>query len=175
MLIVQKLKKIFLTALLIAAVPTLCMAEGPARSKHGTRVNAGAHANNIGGGSLRLIVQLVNPSNSTITINDIKIFRPNGTQASPNFPAALFPVPPFDLGPYEAKGFPLGVVGIAPVDFLPISTMGAFQVHTEWESTHKSTGLKSFSVVVTNTFGTGVVSKIAVEGFDIKVKKPKDD
>jgi hypothetical protein len=47
---IYNLKQIFLAALLIAVVPTLCMAEGPARSKHGTRVNAGAHANNIGGG-----------------------------------------------------------------------------------------------------------------------------
>jgi hypothetical protein len=69
----------------------------------------------------------------------------------------------------------LGAVGIAPVDFPPISTICVFQVHAEWVSEYKIIGLKSFSVVGTNIFGIGVVSKIAVEGFDLPVKKPKDD
>ncbi len=168
---VKNLKIIFLALLLAGAMPVLCMADG---KKSGTRVNTGAHAVFTNGATLRLVVQYQNPSTNPITINAIKIYRPDGTEVSPNFPAALFPVPPFDLGPYEAKGFPLGVVGINPVDFLPISTMGVFQVHTDWESKRPTNGLKSFSVVITNIPG-GEVSKHAVEGFDIKVKKPKDD
>ena len=168
MLNVQKLKKIFLAVLLIAAVPALCMADG--KKHHGTRVNAGAHADTGGGGKLRLIVQLVNPSDSTITIKDIKFFRPDGIQVFLNSPAPNFPVPPFDLGPHEARGVVLMAGGIDPVDFT-LTPNGVFQVHTEWESRHKATGLKSVSVVVTiNPFGA-VVSKIAVEGFDIKKKK----
>jgi hypothetical protein len=173
MFIVQNLKHIFLAALLMVAVPTLCMADdkGHARSKQGTRVNAGAHANPIGGGSLRLIVHLINPSDSPITIKEIKVFDPDGTQASPNFPAALFPVPPFDLGPYEAKGFSLEEAVIAPVNFPPL---GVFQVHTTWEAEKPITGLKGYSVVV-GVGPFGVVSRIAVEGFDLPDGKKESD
>jgi hypothetical protein len=85
---VKNLKRIFLALLLACAMPVLCMADG--KKHHGTRVNVGAHANTGGGGALRLIVQLVNPSDSTITIKGIKFFRPDGTEASPTF--GLLPI-----------------------------------------------------------------------------------
>jgi hypothetical protein len=91
-------------------------------------------------------------------------------------PSRSFPDPdlPFDLGPHQARGVVLMAGGIVPVDFT-LENNGVFQVHTEWESTHKATVLKSFSVVVTlDSFGA-VLSKISGDGFDIKVKKPKDD
>jgi hypothetical protein len=173
MLIVQKLKKIFLAVFITTVTTALCTTyiEAGPNVKQGTRVNAGAHANLIGGGSLRLIVHLINPSDSPITIKEIKIFDPDGTQASPNFPAALFPVPPFDLGPYETKGFSLEEAVIAPVNFPPPRV---FQVHTTWEAEKPITGLKGYSVVV-GVGPFGVVSRIAVEGFDLPAKKSKDD
>ena len=163
---VKNLKIFFLALLLVCAMPVLCMAQG--KKHHGTRVNVGAHAD-TGGGALRLIVQLVNPSDSTITITDIKFFRPDGTQVSPIFPpppSLSFPGSiPFDLGPHEARGVVLMAGGIDPVNF-SLTPNGVFQVHTEWESTRATSGLKSFSVVVTtNSFG--VVSKISGDGFDL--------
>lgn len=151
-------------------MPVLCMADGKGHhKKHGTRVNTGAHADFTNSGqTLRLVVQYLNPSNNPITINAIKIYRPDGgTPLSPN---TNFPVP-FTLGPFQAKGFALGGVGINPVFWPPV---GVFQVHTAWESERATNGLKSFSIVITN-IPSGEVSKHAIEGFDIKNKKGKDD
>ena len=171
---IHNLKKIFLAALLIAAVPALCMADdkGHARSKHGTRVNAGAHIDFLNGGTLRLVVQYLNPSSDTVTIKEIRVYRPDGSQTSPNFATAGFPVPPFDLGPFESRGFALIATGVQPVTPPP---MGVFQVHADWESRRPTNGLKSVSVIVTANSGVGVVSKIAVEGFNLPVGKPDDD
>ncbi len=62
--------------------------------------------------------------------------------------------------------------GVEPVAFV---RRGVFQVHADWESKKPTNGLKSSSIVVTINPGGGVVSKIAVEGFDLPAKKPKDD
>ncbi|MBC8554293.1 MAG: hypothetical protein H8D23_32185 [Candidatus Brocadiales bacterium] len=99
MLNVKNLKIIFLALLLTVAMPVLCMAGGKShnRVKHGTRVNGGAHADSPGGGALYLIVHYLNPSNNPITIKEIRVYEPNGTQVSPNFSLDSFPVPPFDL------------------------------------------------------------------------------
>jgi hypothetical protein len=174
MLNVKNLKIIFLALLLTAAMPVLCMAGGKGHRhvKHGTRVNGGAHADTPGGGALYLVVQYLNPSNNPITINQIRVYKPDGTLASPNFAADSFPVPPFDLGPFESKGFTLLATGVQPVAMVP---RGVFQVHADWESKKPTNGLKSTSIVVSVNPGVGVVGKIAIEGFDIKNNKSKDD
>lgn len=167
MLNVKNLKRIFLFLLIAVAMPVLCMADGKEHhhKMHGTRVNAGPHAGD-GGGALRLIVQYLNPSDNPITIKEIRVYRPDGTQVFPNFSLDLFPTPPFDLGPFESKGFALIVTGVQPVFFPP---KGVFQVHADWESKKVTNGLKSTSIV------TGSSGKIAIEGFDIKNKKGNDD
>ena len=174
MLNVKNLKIIFLALLLAAAMPVLCMAGGKGhnRVKHGTRVNGGAHADAPGGGALRMIVHYLNPSNNPITIKEIRVYRPDGTQVSPNFATDSFPVPPFDLGPFQSKGFSLIATGVQPVFFSP---RGIFQVHADWESKKPTNGLKSTSIVVTVNPGFGAVSKVAIPGFDINSKKSKDD
>jgi len=161
---IKNLKIIFLALLLTGTMPFLCMADGKGHQgkKHGTRVNVGIHANP--GGGLRLIVQYLNPSNNPITIREIKVFRPDGTQVFPNFALDSFPTPPFDLGPFESKGFALIATGVQPVTFPP---RGVFQVHTDWESERATVGLKGHSVEV------GFNSRLAIEGFDIKDKKNK--
>ena len=174
MLNVKNLKIIFLALLLAVAMPVLCMAGGKGhnRVKHGTRVNGGAHAVSPGGGALYLIVHYLNPSNSPITIKEIRVYKPDGTLESPNFGLDFFPTPPFDLGPFESKGFALLATGVDPVVFPP---RGIFQVHADWESKKPTNGLKSTSIVVSVNPGVGVVGKIAIEGFDIKNNKSKDD
>ena len=170
---VKNMKIIFLALLLACVMPVLCMADGKGHhhKNHGTRVNAGAHIDFLNGGTLRLVVQYLNPSSNPVTIKEIRVYRPDGSQASPNFAAAGFPVPPFDLGPFEARGFALIATGVQAVTPPPL---GVFQVHADWESGRSTHGLKSVSVVVTANPASGVVSKIAVEGFDIKDKKKKD-
>ncbi len=161
----------FLALFLAGAMPALPLADGKDHQmKYGTRVNTGAHADIINNGvTLRLVVQYQNPSNKPITINEIKIYRPDGgTPLSPN--NTNFPVP-FTLGPFQSKGFVLGGVGINPVSWPPV---GVFQVHAKWESERATNGLKSFSIVIANTLG-GEVSRHAIEGFDIRNKKSKDD
>ena len=174
MLNVKNLKIIFLALLLAAAMPVLCMAGGKGNHhiKHGTRVNGGAHADYPGGGALYLVVQYLNPSNNPITIKEIRVYEPDGTQVFPNFAADSFPVPPFDLGPLESKGFTLLATGVQPVAMVP---RGVFQVHADWESKKPTNGLKSTSIVVTVNPGFGAVSKVAIPGFDINSKKSKDD
>ena len=172
MLTFRNMIKFFIVVCLIAVVPTLCMADG--KKHHGTRANTGAYSILNGSTLLNLIVFYVNPSNSPITIKEIKIFRPDGTKVTPDFSNANIPQPPFDLGPYESKGFALAEIDTTqiPRETWPPIT-GLFQVHTDWESDRATNGLKGHSVVIT-VQSSGVVSKIAVEGFDIKVKKPKD-
>jgi len=174
MLNVKNLKIIFLALLLAVAMPVLCMAGGKSNNhvKQGTRVNGGAHADSPGGGALYLIVHYLNPSNNPITIKEIRVYRPDGTQVSPNFAADSFPTPPFDLGPFESKGFALLATGVQPVAFVP---RGVFQVHADWKSEKPTNGLKSTSIVVSVNPGVGIVSKVAIKGFDIKSKKSKDD
>ena len=170
MLTAQNMKKIFLTVFITTIAYTLCITTVDARPhvKHGTRVNIGAHAN-LGGSLLSLVVMLVNPSDSPITIKEIKIFNPDGDLQSPTFDDINnLPEPPFTIDPFGSKGFTFAAANIARVNFPPPSV---FQVHTTWEAEKPTTGLKGYSVVVTTTTGVGVVSKIAVEGFDIKDKK----
>ncbi len=176
---VQNMKKLFLALLLIATVPALCMADGKGhhRMKHGTMVNVGAHADlPLLGETLRLVVQYVNPSNNPITIKEIKIFRPDGIEPdpAPDFAAAGLE-PPFELGPFQAKGFALSAVGIDPEEWSPMT--GVFQVHTKWKSRRSTNGLKSFSIIITRSpyIGNIVTGKHSIEGFDIKDKKHKDD
>ncbi|MBT6564956.1 MAG: hypothetical protein HON76_20775 [Candidatus Scalindua sp.] len=166
----KNLKIVFLALFLAGAMPVLSLADGKDRHmKYGTRVNTGAHADIINNGvTLRLVVQYQNPSNKPITVNEIKIYSPDGgTPLSPN---TNFPVP-FTLGPLQSKGFVLGGVGINPVSWPPV---GVFQVHAKWESEQATNGLKSFSVIIANTLG-GESSRHSIEGFDIKNKKSKDD
>lgn len=158
---VKNLKIIFLALLLAGAMPVLCMADG-------TRVNLGAYTN-FGSTSLNLVVMLANPSDSPINITEIKIYRPDGTlEASPNFVGGGLPGSSFTIGPFESKRFNFRASGIIPVT--PPSPP-VFQMHTIWESDGTNNGLKGYSVVATVNQFTGVVSKIAVEGFDIKKKK----
>ena len=169
---VKNLKIIFLALLLAAAMPVLCIAGGKGdHKKYGTRVNTGAHADLNGSAGLRLIVFYLNPSSNPITIKEIKVFRPDGTLASPNFSLDLFPTPPFNLEPFESKGFALIATGVQPVSFGP---RGVFQVHTDWESENATVGLKGNSVVV-GFNQSGSTGRMVVEGFDIKSKKSKDD
>jgi hypothetical protein len=171
----KNLKTIFLALLLAAVMPVLCMASGKGHNhvKHGTRVNVGAHADLGGNTHLRLIIYYINPSNNPITIKEIKIYKPDGTLASPNFALDSFPVPPFDLGPFESNGFALIATGVQPVSFQP---RGVFQVHTDWESEGNTIGLKSHSVIVGFTDNvSGSITRFAIEGYDIKNKKSKDD
>ena len=60
--------------------------------------------------------------------------------------------------------------GVQPVTFVP---RGVFQVHADWESKKPTNGLKSTSIVVSVNPGVGIVSKVAIPGFDIKNKKKK--
>jgi hypothetical protein len=162
---VKNLKIIFLALLLAGAMPVLCMADG--MKHHGTRVNTGAYSILNGDTFLNLTVFYINPSSSPITIKEIKIFRPDGTKVPPNFLNTNFPPPPFVLGPYESKGFGLtGINNIQRENWPPMT--GLFQIHADWESDRANNGLKGHSVVVTVAQFTGVVSKIAVEGFDVK-------
>ncbi len=168
MFTVQNLMKIFLAVLFATAASALCTTDVAARQfKKGTRVDVGAHAN-FTSGSLRMSVNFVNPSDIPITIKEIKIFRPDGTLVDspglPNFPGANFPNPPFDLGPFESKGFLLDLAGITPVSFGPL---GWFQVHTYWNSQKPTAGLKSWSVMEGSQLGSGVVSRSSQEGFDL--------
>ncbi len=167
MLTVQKMKKILFAVLFTTATTALCTTNVDAHVKHGTRVNVGAHAD-LGGALLSLVVILVNPSDRPITIKEIKIFNPDGDLQSPTFSIDNLPLPPFTIEPFGSKGFNFAAANIGRVDFPPPSV---FQVHTTWEAEKPTTGLKGYSVVVTTTTGVGVVSKIAVEGFDIKDKK----
>ncbi len=174
MVTIRNMKRIFIVVLLIAVVPGLCMAQG--KKHHGTRVNTGAHSIlGTGNSFINLLVFYVNPSSSPITIKEITIFRPDGTAVSPDFSNASFPQPPFDLGPFESKGFGLTEINnIQQENWPPIT--GLFQVHADWESDRATNGLKGHSVVITVSKYAGVVSKTAVEGFDIKdSRKGKDD
>lgn len=170
---IHNLKKIFLAVFLITAISPLCnaYAKESTLAMSGTRVNVGPHADITGGDLLRMIVDFVNVSDTTITIKEIKIFRPDGTLESPNFLAAALPIPPFNLGPFESKGFGLLAAGILPVS--PFPPLGAFQVHTTWESKKPTTGLQSFSVIIRITPGTGAVGVHSLEGFDLPTKKRK--
>ena len=46
-------------------------------------------------------------------------------------------------------------------------------MHADWESKKPTNGLKSTSIVVSVNPGVGIVSKVAIPGFDIKNKKKK--
>ena len=151
----KNLKIIFLALLLAGAMPVLCMADG--KSHHGTRVNVGVYTDTI-----NLIIHYQNPSNDSVTIKEIKVFRPDGTEVFPNFSAESFPVPPFDLEPFESKGFSLRGTGVQPVALVP---WGTFQIHADWKAKRATSGLHSYSVVVS---ASGVSVK---EGFDIKGRK----
>ena len=173
MFTVQNLMKIFLAVLFATAASVLCTTD--VEAKKGTRVDVGAHIN-FGGPSLNMLVTYVNPSDRPITIKEIKIFRPDGTLVDspglPNFPGANFPNPPFDLGPFESKGFLLDVVGIPPPTFsLPF---GWFQVYTYWDSQQATAGLKSWSVITGND-GVGGLSRTSQEGFDLPDRDDGDD
>ncbi len=168
---VQNLMKIFLAVLFATAASALCTTDVAARQfKKGTRVDVGAHAN-FTSGSLRMSVNFVNPSDSPITIQEIKIFRPDGTEDIPDFSGTDFavlqdiPVVPVVLGPFASKGFLLGLVDIEPEEFLP--SVGWFQVHTYWKSQKLTAGLKSWSVTIGNDSGGLVVSRSSQEGFDL--------
>ena len=133
MFVFQNMRKIIIVVFLIAIVPTLSMADGKYRCR--TRVNVGAYTDN-----LSLIVHYINPSSVPITIKEIKVFRPDGTEVFPNFSADSFPVPPFDLGPFESKGFALKATGVQPVALVP---RGVFQVHAYWKTKRATSGLNS--------------------------------
>jgi hypothetical protein len=173
---IHNLKQIFFAALLITAVPALCLADdkGHARSKHGTRVDVGAHADFLppSTASLRLVVVYLNNSSNPIEITEIKIFGPDGTLLTPSFPAAGFPNPPFDLEPFESKGFPLIAAGISPASFPPL---GWFQVQASWKSKQGTASLKSWSVIIGSNTGSGVVSRSTQEGSDLPGGKKNDD
>ena len=168
MFTVQNLKKILLAVLLTTAVSYLCTVdvEGGKRSSHGTRVNVGGHSVGIGGGLIRMVVLYVNVSNEPININQINIYRPDGTLESPDFSSVNFPIPPFELGPFESKALPLFQLGLIPV-ITPGSNV--FQVHTTWKSRKSHASLQSYSVILTlDQSDFRVLSKHTVEGFDLK-------
>ena len=169
---VQNLMKIFLAVLFATAALALCTTD--VEAKKGTRVDVGAHANLPGGGTLSMLVTYVNPSDSPITIKEIKIFRPNGTlETSPNFAAAGLPAPPFELGPFESKGFLLDAVGIVRIN-IPPPPFGWFQVYTYWDSKQAAAGLKSWSVITGND-GFGGLTRTSQEGFDLPGRGDGDD
>ncbi len=172
MFTVQNLMKIFLAVLFATAASALCTTDVAARQfKEGTRVDVGAHAD-FTSGSLRMSVNFVNPSDSPITIQEIKIFRPDGTEDIPVFSGTFFadlqeiPVVPVVLGPFASKGFVLELVDIDPVDLIS-DPLGWFQVHTYWKSQRLTAGLKSWSVTIGNDSGGLVVSRSSQEGFDL--------
>jgi hypothetical protein len=171
MFTVQNLMKIFLAVLFATAALALCTTDVEAGHKKGTRVDVGAHAD-LGGGGLSLLVMYVNPSNNPITIEEIKIFKPDGTLDSPVFNPLLFPEPPFDLEPFESRGFLLGNNGINPVTFPP---MGFFQVHTNWKSQQGTAGLKSWSVIIRSTQFGEEVGRTSQEGFNLSDRSDRDD
>ncbi len=170
MFTVQNLMKIFLAVLFATAASALCTTD--VEAKKGTRVDVGAHINFTSGASLNMLVTYVNPSDRPITIKEIKIFRPDGIlEVDPNFLAAGLTTPPFDLGPFESKGFLLSAVGINPVTFPPL---GFFQVHTYWDSQQATAGLKSWSVITGND-GFGVLTRTSQEGFDLPDRSDWND
>ncbi len=173
MFIVQNLMKVFLAVLFITVASVLYTTDVEARHfvKKGTRVDVGAHADFLSGASLRLVVVYLNPSSDPIEIKEIKIFGPDGTLQTPTFPAAGFPNPPFDLGPFESNGFLLSAAGISPVSFPPV---GWFQVQASWKSKRGTASLKSWSVITGSNPFSGV-TRSTQEGFDLRDKKPKDD
>ncbi len=177
MFTVQNLMKIFLAVLFAIAALALCTTDVEASYKKGTRVNVGAHVDFLNGASVRMLVMFANPSDSPITIQEIKIFRPNGdlvdSPGLPNFAGANFPDPPFELGPFESKGFLLLAVGITPANMPPLP-FGWFQVYTYWNSKQATAGLKSWSVITGND-GFGVLTRTSQEGFDLPYRGDGDD
>ncbi len=155
MLYAKNLKTIFLALLIAGAMPVLCMADG--KKHHGTRVNVGLYTDNI-----HLVTHYQNSSKDPITIKEIKVFMPDGTEVFPTFSAESFPVPPFDLKPFESKGFSLRGTGVQPVALVPY---GTFQIHADWEAKRATGGLHSYSKSVS---AVGITVK---EGFDIKGRK----
>jgi hypothetical protein len=140
---VQNLTKIFIAVFFASSMTFLCTASAEAKER--TRVNIGPHADFAGSGGsfVSLIVVLVNTSDSDIDINEIKVFNPDGTEASPNFTSVGLE-PPFILGPHQSPGFALLAVGISRVTFPPIRD---FQVHTKWDSKDPKAKLHSFSEI----------------------------
>ncbi len=172
MFTVQTLMKIFLAVLFATAALALCTTD--VEAKKGTRVDVGAHINFTSGASLNMLVTYVNPSDRPITIKEIKIFRPDGIlEVDPNFLAAGLTTPPFDLGPFESKGFLLEAVGIGPIS-IPPPPFGWFQVYTYWDSQQATAGLKSWSVITGNN-GLGGVSRTSQEGFNLPDRGDRDD
>ncbi len=173
MFIVQNLMKVFLAVLFITVASVLYTTDVEARHfvKKGTRVDVGAHADFLSGASLRLVVVYLNPSSNPIEIKEIKIFGLDGTLQTPIFPVAGFPNPPFELGPFESKGFALQAAGIIPASFPP---SGWFQVQASWKSKRATTSLKSWSVIISSD-PSGEETRTSQEGFDLRGKKPKDD
>ncbi len=169
MFTVQNLMKIFLAVLFATAALALCTAD--VEAKKGTRVDVGAHADLGTVATLSMLVTYVNPSDSPIFIKEIEIFDPDGNLASPDFSSTEFATLPVELGPFESKGFLLGVVDITPV-LTPPPVL--FQVHTYWDAKQATVGLKSWSATtVFNAFG--FVARSSEEGFDLPDRGDMDD
>lgn len=168
MFTMPNLKKVIIAVLFTIVISYLDTTDVDARPAGGTRINVGFHAVGLSDHSVRFVVHYVNVSDVPININQIKIYRPDGSLESlesSDYAAANFPEPPFVLGPFGAVILAIAKAGIPP----DTSPFGDFQVRVNWDSQSASAKLHSWSVMVSrDTSDNRLVSKHTVEGFDIK-------